>query len=667
MKGRIIAITLFALLMVEDGYADRNLELARKFSPILVLTEETGGQWGDIRVTKPEPVEIVNAQSADSIRFKIYNILGQQLGGVLDWRSLNLNNWNPPIATIDFSQNRFAFLSRKYTGRPFLEGEQYAYAYAQYIIESYFDYPGKEPRVWNDTYFGSGPRAGSHPDNANTAYVHIYKTTHEVYADSITVIQYFYFYPYNHWWNNHEGDWQRIHVVVSSRDPATAEVIGVEYLFHGAHVSYYKEYPYKYNELGQTVDNTGLFYPGLTTSFVFNPRKSLKLSQGTHPIVYLGAGSHAAYPTGGNYLVYQFDPLGVPLYDTPERMTHTGLVLNTQANNSNSTLQESYDLVLLPEPNPDNTNNMGLTASQSWLGADVLWGTPFVDGRGDNRSPRGPYHKGWERLGFFQASTTGPSVPVVEDRIFHSVIPYTSYHHWPIIGNETWSDTISLSGDLVVFPGATLTINAGTVIEFEPSQDIHQFAAEGSRNDLAELFVYGTLTANGESGKPIVFQREGRTSDSATTVAWGGIRVMDGSTVALNSYTTIHDEPPLAVAYDAASYEVDFPGSQFSLETEPELSGTVTVELARKAYREWAIPITVTGDAEEGDYTVSGLDDSPESTVLGTLPFAVGERVKSFTITAHPDVDVGAPDARFWHVTRGGGRRRTRDGDRDDP
>ena len=98
-----------------------------------------------------------------------------------------------------------------------------------------------------------------------------------------------------------------------------------------------------------------------------------------------------------------------------------------------------------------------------------------------------------------------------------------SYHHWAIIGDETWSDatdnTLSLAGDIVVFPGAELTIEPGTVIEFESKKDRHQFSPEWldepGRNDLAEIFVYGTLTAEGESGKSIVFQRTGRTSTSA--------------------------------------------------------------------------------------------------------------------------------------------------------
>ena len=57
----MIAVVLLASLRVAETYAtpESDLRLAQKFSPILILTEETGDEWGDIRVIKPEPVEIV--------------------------------------------------------------------------------------------------------------------------------------------------------------------------------------------------------------------------------------------------------------------------------------------------------------------------------------------------------------------------------------------------------------------------------------------------------------------------------------------------------------------------------------------------------------------------------------------------------------------------------
>ena len=418
--------------------------------------------------------------------------------------------------------------------------------------------------MWNDTYFGSGSQSGGHPDNANTAYVHVYETTHEAYTDSVTVIQYFYFYPYNHWWNRHEGDWQRVHVVVNSRNPndVNIEVLGVEYLIHKAHLSYYKDFPITHNLLGQTVEDSGRTYPDLTSRFVFNPRRNIKLSQGSHPVVYVGAGSHASFPAGGKIRIYDKDiefssdrRLG---YEIHERMTHTGLVLSTQADGAHGDLWESYDLVVLPEPDPTNANNMGLTDSMSWLGADVLWGTPSVDspdsdipviGQQGNESPQGPYHKGWEELKFFRQGSTGGDFKFLFIDTGHPFrykdVP-DSYHHWIIIGQESWNetasasdDTLSLSGDVVVFPGATLTINAGTVVEFEPGSDRHQFSA-GSTGvaNRTEIFVYGTLVANGTVTDSVRFQK----SDTAWQgdSAWGGIRIMEGGSVTLH-HTGLRD------------------------------------------------------------------------------------------------------------------------------
>ena len=59
MSLMIVALTLFAILVPAD--AER---LADMFSPILILAKETGQKWGDIKVTKPEPVEIMGATSA---------------------------------------------------------------------------------------------------------------------------------------------------------------------------------------------------------------------------------------------------------------------------------------------------------------------------------------------------------------------------------------------------------------------------------------------------------------------------------------------------------------------------------------------------------------------------------------------------------------------------
>ena len=106
-------------------------------------------------------------------------------------------------------------------------------------------------------------------------------------------------------------------------------------------------------------------------------------------------------------------------------------------------------------------------------------------------------------------------------------------------------DTVSLSGDIVIFSGATLTINPGTIIEFAPGSDRHQFSKEGvdSSDDLIEIFVYGTLTTGASTegwtvADSILFQRN---DPAGSGEAWGGIHVMAGGTATLNSYTRISD------------------------------------------------------------------------------------------------------------------------------
>ena len=546
----IVALTLLVPLMTADANAKTDAErLAEMFSPILILTEDTVSNYGEdtdrgILVLKPEPVDIMGATSAKNLRF--WSVIANKKYEIDSYL-----NWVPPVenqlklgaSKVDFSQNKFAFFANGlYVGNP-----PSSAPFGQHIIRTYFDYPGTTPQEWNDEYTGSGARAGT--NFSNTAYVHTYKRKVPAYTDSVTVLQYFYFYPYNDWWNNHEGDWQRIDVVVSSSDPNTATILGVEYRFHKVWVTYYKDW-------GSN--------PGLTDSFVFNPQNSLKLSprptrnglvQYTHPVVYVGAGSHAGYPVGGNIDI--FGP-------NNEYMTHTGLVLSTQAPASGSSLWERYELQLLPEPDLANTNNMGLTPAMSWLGAQIRWGTPSVDSPigaeagGGNESPeRGPYNshpesgsisRGWGNLAL---SDIGRIKGVA---FYHRDLPYASYHHWAIIGDETWGDTeptsvdtLSLSGDIVVFPGATLTINPGTIIEFTPGSDRYQFSKEGvnSSDDLIEIFVYGTLTT--ESPLPsmiataadsILFQRN---DPGGSGEAWGGIHVMAGGTATLNSYTRISD------------------------------------------------------------------------------------------------------------------------------
>ena len=78
--ARVLAVmTLLSMLMVDEAEADAVSDslLARKFSPILILTEETSTKYDKeepIRVLKPEPVEIVGADSSGDLRFELRTV-----------------------------------------------------------------------------------------------------------------------------------------------------------------------------------------------------------------------------------------------------------------------------------------------------------------------------------------------------------------------------------------------------------------------------------------------------------------------------------------------------------------------------------------------------------------------------------------------------------------
>ena len=88
-------------------------------------------------------------------------------------------------------------------------------------------------------------------------------------------LQYWFFYPFNHWNNNHEGDWEMIQLVFDADDARAAlskQPVEVGYSSHeGAERASWGD-------------------------------EKLELVDGTHPVVYPAAGSHANKFTAALYL-----------------------------------------------------------------------------------------------------------------------------------------------------------------------------------------------------------------------------------------------------------------------------------------------------------------------------------------------------------------------------
>ena len=357
IAGLVSYVLLSSLVthVYADANKDRDKRLAEKFAPILVLTENPTPTGRDYAVINPEPIEIVGANHISNVWLTAYDLSGAP---ELSVPFSDASDWNPPIPhalmrstfpKVDFSQNKFAFITAdrviSYTG--LLPGSAIPATYPLHL--QYFDYPGNDADSWYAAYF---PKEGDDDSHAgwrfpNTAYFHVFERNSSDNYGSV-VIKYYFFYPFNDWENNHEGDWPRVNVMVTSLDPDEAEIHGVDYTFHSKGITYY-----------DITDN-----PSVTN----NVRESIAPVGGRYPVVYVSAGGHGHFPTPGHYENAGQGLPGTHRLDVDEDLTPYGVVLHPEIvdSNRNKDIAQSYRLVWLPEP-VETLDNMGLDPEMSWL------------------------------------------------------------------------------------------------------------------------------------------------------------------------------------------------------------------------------------------------------------------------------------------------------------
>ena len=149
--------------------------------------------------------------------------------------------------------------------------------------------------------------------------------------------------------------------------------------------------------------------------------------------------------------------------------------------------------------------------------------------------------------------TPGTGVTVTID----STLPTTS---GALTGDETWSGTVTLTGDVTVPSGVSLTIAPGTTIQFQALNDDQ---SGGENTSRIELIVDGSLTADGSSS-PIVFTS---TSGSKAKGDWYGIRVKDESsdkTVTLSHVTVEYAQKGVDLSANTYACNVNIIDSSFS-------------------------------------------------------------------------------------------------------
>ncbi len=93
--------------------------------------------------------------------------------------------------------------------------------------------------------------------------------------------------------------------------------------------------------------------------------------------------------------------------------------------------------------------------------------------------------------------------------------------------NEVWAGKILIAGDVIVPEGKTLTIRSDSVVGFDPITGVHQ------------LIVRGSLYAEGEPDRQIIFGSLGTETEMPKTGDWVGIRFEETSLNSRLSYCRI--------------------------------------------------------------------------------------------------------------------------------
>ena len=280
---------------------------------------------------------------------------------------------------------------------------------------------------------------------------------------------------------------------------------------------------------------------------------------------------------------------------------------------------------------------MGLSSEMSWLGTAALWGTPYVDSTGEgavfrslveladlflgpfaafpadfgSKAALGPIYSGWNSSGISGYSK--------------SKVPYDEFQQFPIVQNITWRDTIDLIGDIVVYPGATLTIDAGTVIRAHPNRDIHDMQ-DASRVDIIN---YGTIIANGSSEQRVVFR-----SDSATPSAgdWYGIR--NYGTLEMMNCDIQHAVAGLKRQGTETLVDVVVTNSENN--TSPFILASID-DKTEMQYKEMTpIQVNVSGGWEPYTYSLSG---APQSITISDSGLITGAPLQGGTFTLKVKVE----------------------------
>ena len=333
--------------------------LSEYFCPTYVLNSSTD-------YVRPEPVQYLGV-SREDLWFELSSIGGQTLGTYpISYEA----QCDPPVSSFHVWMNgpteNISWLDHdalEYTGCP--PGN----TVGNYYLRFMYNYEGacNSESCWSD-YYNTERLQNNYP---NTVYTHLFMSGEDI------IIQYWTYYPYNDFINNHESDWEHINVWLDSKDPQSAQITKVEYYFH-----------HKY-----LVANFGTF----------------DVENITHSIVYVGGGSSIAQTThsGAHFPQAQNWTNVEMVFD--ELVVGDGPAIHYSTFYDNN-YEDEYGIVILPDIDDVDYND---NPELSWFKIQVPWGylypdtwngwiNNFIGGFTNvgNYPPSGPaYRAGWNCTG----------------------------------------------------------------------------------------------------------------------------------------------------------------------------------------------------------------------------------------------------------------------------
>jgi len=206
--------------------------------------------------------------------------------------------------------------------------------------------------AWQAAQGSDDPTAAAYPP---TTYAHVFWLSK---PDRLLAIQYFYYYPYDKFTNNHEGDWEHVNIVVRTHASGDPTIEMAQFSFHG-------------RQLGVAAD--ALYTTGEHVVIFVGGDGCLNYV----PDCYCGDTSGASFPYPGTWEIgYEEELAGTA--DRPGRAVPA----------------DDFDVVLLPR-----VEDVDFTATPnlSWFGLPFVFGEPTVAlnavaviSTNNHRSPVGP-------------------------------------------------------------------------------------------------------------------------------------------------------------------------------------------------------------------------------------------------------------------------------------